>query len=85
MMRREMIADMGSFTPHLEPVVSREELVAALGAGRTVLVDVLSPESYAVSHIDGAINLPVAEIVSRASAVLPNRHTPIIVYCGGPT
>jgi len=67
------------------PSVSRSELVAALRRGQAVLVDVLSPESYAAAHIDGAINLPVAQIPARAAAALPDRHAPIIVYCGSPT
>jgi rhodanese-related sulfurtransferase len=67
------------------PSVSRDELIAALSRGQAVLVDVLSPESFAAAHIDGAINLPVAQIAGRAAAVLPDRHAPIVVYCGGPT
>jgi rhodanese-related sulfurtransferase len=67
------------------PSVSRDELVLALRRGQTTLVDVLSPESYAANHIDGAINLPVAQIASRAPAVLPDREAAIVVYCGGPT
>jgi phage shock protein E len=49
------------------------------------LVDVLSPESYAAAHIDGAINLPVADVVARAGQLIPDRSRPIVVYCGGPT
>jgi rhodanese-related sulfurtransferase len=65
--------------------ITRDELIGALRAGRIVLVDVLSPESFAARHIPGAINLPVAEIARRASAVLPDRTAPIVTYCGGPT
>ncbi|HMF98915.1 MAG TPA: rhodanese-like domain-containing protein, partial [Vicinamibacterales bacterium] len=46
--------------------ITREELIRVLRAGRTVLLDVLSPESFAALHIPGAINLPVAEIPRRA-------------------
>jgi hypothetical protein len=42
--------------------VSREELVDVLPTGDILLVDVLSPKSYATAHIDEAINLPVAEL-----------------------
>ncbi|HJZ77295.1 MAG TPA: rhodanese-like domain-containing protein [Vicinamibacterales bacterium] len=65
--------------------VTREELIRVLRAGRTVLVDVLSPESFANLHIPGAINLPVAEIPRRAPELLPDRSTDIVAYCGGPT
>jgi rhodanese-related sulfurtransferase len=67
------------------PTISQRELVAALAAGRVTLVDVLSPESYAAAHIDGAINLPVAEIAERAGQLLPNPEATIVAYCGGPT
>jgi rhodanese-related sulfurtransferase len=67
------------------PTISQQELVAALVAGRVTLVDVLSPESYAAAHIDGAVNLPVAEIPARAAQLLPDPDRTIVAYCGGPT
>jgi rhodanese-related sulfurtransferase len=65
--------------------ISREELIRALASTRVVLLDVLSPESFAAQHIPGAINLPVADIARQASTVLPDRDAPIVAYCGGPT
>jgi rhodanese-related sulfurtransferase len=65
--------------------VSRAELIDALRSGRVVLVDVLSPESFAARHIPGAINLPVADIRRRAADLLPDKHADIVGYCGGPT
>jgi rhodanese-related sulfurtransferase len=53
--------------------------------GRIVLLDVLSPESFAALHIPGAINLPVADLARGAPEVLPDRHADIVAYCGGPT
>jgi rhodanese-related sulfurtransferase len=67
------------------PTVSRGELEAALRARRITLVDVLSPESFRAFHLPGSINLPVADVRSRAAEVLPDRHAPIVTYCGGPT
>lgn len=71
--------------PKQIPEISREELVAALRDGRVMLVDVLSPESFAANHIPGAINLPVADIPGRAAEVVRDRDAPVVVYCGGPT
>lgn len=65
--------------------ITREELLAALRARRITLVDVLSPESFAARHIPGAINLPVVDIARRAGEVLPDRHAPVVAYCGGPS
>jgi len=65
--------------------ISLDDLIRALRRARIVLVDVLSPESFAASHIPGAINLPVADIARRADEVLADRGAAIVVYCGGPT
>jgi ArsR family transcriptional regulator len=67
------------------PAVTREELVGGLRAGQITVVDVLSPESFAATHIPGAINLPVAEIPRRAPELFADRRAAIVVYCGGPT
>jgi len=50
-----------------------------------VVLDVLSPEAYAVAHIPGAINIPVSRLRERAADELPDVRRPIVVYCGGPT
>ncbi len=65
--------------------ISREDLIRDLRRRSIVLVDVLSPESFASRHIPGAINLPVADIARRAADVLPDRDAAAVVYCGGPT
>ena len=65
--------------------VSRDELIVALRKRGAVLLDVLSPESFAAAHIPGAVNLPLAEIGRTAREVVPDRQAPIVVYCGGPT
>jgi rhodanese-related sulfurtransferase len=65
--------------------ITLEELISALRGRRLTLVDVLSPESFAARHIPGALNLPVVDIARRAGEVLPDRHAPIVAYCGGPT
>jgi len=67
------------------PDISREDLIRAMRDGRVTLVDVLSPESFASTHIPGAINLPVADLARRAKALLPDPRTAIVAYCGGPT
>jgi rhodanese-related sulfurtransferase len=81
--------DDGSVGPAVQsshvPEISREELVAQLQRGRVTLLDVLSPESFAANHIPRAVNLPVADIPSRAADVVEDRAAPIVVYCGGPT
>ena len=44
------------------------------------LVDVRTPAEYAAGHIEGAINLPLSTIESRAGE-LGDQSKPIILYC----
>ena len=45
-----------------------------------VLLDVRTNEEYADGHIEGSINLPIAEI-DRAGTVIADKDVPIYVYC----
>ena len=47
---------------------------------RAVLLDVRTREEYAQGHIPGSRNLPLDEI-SRAAREIPDRDTPLFVYC----
>ncbi len=45
-----------------------------------VLIDVRTPEEFREGHVEGAINIPVAELPSRMCEVGdPARH--VVVYC----
>lgn len=44
-----------------------------------LLVDVRSPEEYAVSHIQGAVNLQKVEDVTQLVSKNPNRQ--VVIYC----
>lgn len=48
-----------------------------------VLVDVLSPESYANGHLEGAISFPVKTINSETARAKLAKNTFVVVYCGG--
>ncbi len=76
---------MSPASPAAVETITRGELIRALRRHGIVLVDVLTPESFAAMHIPGAINLPVSEITRRAPALLPDRRADIVAYCGGPT
>ena len=45
-----------------------------------LMVDVRSATEFATGHIDGAINIPVGEIVSRL-VEFGDRGRPVVVYC----
>lgn len=48
-----------------------------------ILIDVLSKESYEKAHIPGSINIPLKEhdFLVQVRKKVPDRSTPIIVYC----
>ncbi|HEX7311684.1 MAG TPA: rhodanese-like domain-containing protein [Gaiellaceae bacterium] len=48
-----------------------------------VLVDALSPMSFAASHLPGAINLTPGWVDDRARRRIPDLGTEIVVYCLG--
>jgi len=47
-----------------------------------IVVDVLSPKSFAASHIEGAINIPTSDMARTAPKLLPEKNAEIVVYCG---
>jgi len=67
------------------PDISHAEMVARLHDPSLKIVDVLGADSYRQEHIPGAINLPMAEIESRARQVLPDLKADLALYCYRPT
>jgi rhodanese-related sulfurtransferase/DNA-binding transcriptional ArsR family regulator len=65
----------------LEPV-SCSELLARLGRGQTLVIDVRPTHEYQAGHIPGAVCLPLSELPHRL-AELPT-DTEIVAYCRGP-
>ena len=62
--------------------VSDEELAKAheAVAKGAVIVDVRTPQEYMQKHVEGAINLPVEEIMQGHLKKLP-KNKEIVVYC----
>jgi|SRR5690606_18642633 len=62
--------------------ISTDELKRRIDSGiPTVLVEALPRRHFDLGHLPGAINIPHDEISARASADLPDKDTPIVVYC----
>lgn len=61
--------------------ISRDELKRRLHDPTLMIVDVLPRESYLAGHIPGAINLPLAEVESRARDLLPDPTAELAIYC----
>jgi 3-mercaptopyruvate sulfurtransferase SseA len=61
--------------------VSIEETRIALAAGAAIIVDVRSPSAYELSHIPGAINIPLGEIETNPTGLDLDKDQWIITYC----
>ena len=65
----------------LEPV-SRLELMERLKAGIVTVLDVRPEDEFALGHLPGAINIPLAELEKRLGDLDPEHE--IVAYCRGP-
>ena len=52
-----------------------------------VIVDVLSPESYAKRHVPGSVNIPSTDprFIEKVREEVPDEKAPVVFYCSGPT
>src|SRR5215217_495938 len=64
------------------PTIGREELWQKIEAGDDfVLVDALSPITFAMAHLPGAINMTQQLLEDRARRRIADYDTEVIVYC----
>jgi rhodanese-related sulfurtransferase/predicted transcriptional regulator len=62
--------------------IGRKELIARLGRGEVVLIDVRPEEEFAAGHIEGAKSVPLEELERRLADLPTDRE--IVAYCRGP-
>ena len=62
--------------------VSRDDLVSRLHDGLVTLLDVRPEDEFAVGHLPGAINIPLAVLERRLGELPKDRE--VIAYCRGP-
>ena len=67
--------------------ISRADLKSKIDAQTSfALVDALSADLFAKSHLPGAINIPYdGPIRTLAAKLLPNKDAEIVTYCMKPT
>ena len=46
-----------------------------------VLLDVRTPEEHKTGYLEGAVLLPLAELESKIAGKVPDKNTPIYIYC----
>ena len=62
--------------------IDRETLRDRIERGRNfVLVDARSPMAFAISHLPGAVNLPLIWVDERAHRRIGDPETEVVVYC----
>lgn len=54
--------------------------MAAVPAG-SVIVDVRSPGEYQMGHVQGALLVPLSDLMGGAAFPVEDKATPIVVYC----
>jgi rhodanese-related sulfurtransferase/DNA-binding transcriptional ArsR family regulator len=62
--------------------ISRTELLKRSRAGMVTILDVRPPDEFALSHVAGAINIPIGDLEGRIAELDPSIE--IIAYCRGP-
>lgn len=50
-------------------------------AANSRLIDVRSRGEFAGGHIDGAFNLPLDELAQKITTAVPDKATPLLLYC----
>jgi len=64
--------------------ISAEEAMAIIEGTRDfILLDVRTEAEYSENRINGAVSLPLAEIEDKATTIIADRETIILVYCYG--
>jgi rhodanese-related sulfurtransferase len=54
---------------------------AAFDNGAAIIVDVRSPEAFTMSHVAGAISIPLSDIEANPTGVKLDKSQWIITYC----
>lgn len=50
-------------------------------ASDAILIDVRSVEEFNAGYVEGAVNIPLDVIDSEISKVVPDKNTPVQLYC----
>jgi rhodanese-related sulfurtransferase len=63
--------------------ITRQELQHRLG--EIVILEALPATYFQAEHLPGARNMPLDQIDALAPALIPDKRTPVVTYCAGPT
>ena len=57
------------------------EAVLLMNRDKAVVIDVCEPGEYAAGHINGARNVPLAQLEAQLPSVVKSKTTPLILVC----
>jgi ArsR family transcriptional regulator len=78
---RAIVADYFGRLDRLEPV-NRQVLVDMLASESVTLLDVRPEDEFALGHIPGALNVPLAKLEGQLRRLRKSKE--IVAYCRGP-
>jgi ArsR family transcriptional regulator len=78
---RTVLAERFYVLDDVEPV-TRAELLRRASEGEVTVLDVRPGDEFAVGHLPGAMNIPLAELERRLAELPPDRE--VVAYCRGP-
>lgn len=64
-----------------DDTISYEEAIKLYDNNKAIIIDVRDEEEYLESHVQGAINVPVYEILEKINKIVKNKDDIIILYC----
>ena len=77
MTTQELVAEAQT----LAPTITTAEAKARLEAGGVLLIDVREPSEFKLGHLGGAMNIPRGLLEFKVTGEVPDKATPIVVYC----
>ncbi len=61
--------------------ISATEAVVLMSRQQPLIIDVREPAEFAQGHLQGARNLPLAELTARLTEIQKFKQKPVLVYC----
>src|SRR4030088_2918143 len=74
-----MLADAKAAVREVDPAQAEEEL----GTDKAVVLDVREPDEYEQGALPGAVHIPRGTLETSVEMRIPDRATPLVVYCAG--
>lgn len=76
------VLSLGQARPDLLHGINRDELLALMREGSVILLDVRPVKEFGEGHLNGALNIPIEELVTRLDEL--DRQREIVAFCRGP-